>query len=107
MATLERELRAAHSPVRTSVLCPGPVNTAFVANSGDSRRRFAGSAGDVGNAVGAIGGGADPDEVGRQVLEAIRDDRFWIFTAPDLVASVQLQTTAMAENHALSRLRLG
>ncbi len=33
MATLERELRAAHSPVRTSVLCPGAVNTGILANS--------------------------------------------------------------------------
>src|SRR4051812_25527925 len=106
MATLERELRAAHSPVRTSVLCPGPVNTGFVANSGESRRRFTGAAADAVNAVGDIGGGADPDEVGRQVLDAVRGDHFWIFTAPDLVASVQRQTAAMAEDHALSRLRL-
>jgi NAD(P)-dependent dehydrogenase (short-subunit alcohol dehydrogenase family) len=107
MATLERELRGAHSSVRTSVLCPGPVNTGFVANSGESLRRFAGAPADAGNAVAAIGGGVDPDDVGRQVLDAIRDDRFWIFTDPELVASVQRQTTAMAEDHALSRLRLG
>ena len=107
MATLERELRAADSPVRTSVLCPGPVNTGFVANSGASRQRFSGANADTVPSVGAIDGGVDPDEVGRQVLEAIRDDRFWIFTAPDLVASVQRQTAAMAEDQALSRLRLG
>ena len=107
MATLERELRAAHSTVRTSVLCPGPVNTGFVANSGASRQRFTGAGADTVPSVGAIGGGVDPDDVGRQVLEAIRDDRFWIFTAPDLVASVQRQTTAMAEDQALSRLRFG
>jgi NAD(P)-dependent dehydrogenase (short-subunit alcohol dehydrogenase family) len=107
MATLERELRAAHSPVRTSVLCPGPVNTGFVANSGESRRRFTGAAAAAADSVGAIDGGADPDEVGRLVLDAIRDDRFWIFTEPVLITSVQRQVAAMAEDQALSRLRLG
>jgi NAD(P)-dependent dehydrogenase (short-subunit alcohol dehydrogenase family) len=109
MATLERELRAAHSPVRTSVLCPGAVNTGFVANSGSSRRRFVGAADvdDTADVVGAIDGGADPDDVGRLVLDAVRHDRFWIFTAPELVTSVQRQTAAMADEHSLSRLRPG
>ena len=39
MATLERELRAAHSAVRASVLCPGPVNTGIIANSAENRRQ--------------------------------------------------------------------
>ncbi len=106
MATLERELRAAHSPVRTSVLCPGAVNTAILANSEESRRRSTGAAEDTADAVGAIGGGAEPDDVGRLVLDAIRNDRFWIFTAPHLVASVEQQVAAMAEDQSLSRLRL-
>jgi hypothetical protein len=41
------------------------------------------------------------------VLDAIRNDRFWVFTDPNLVVSVQHQVTAMAEEQALSRLRLG
>ncbi len=105
MATLERELRAAHSPVRTSVLCPGAVNTAILTNSMESRRRSTG-AGDTVESVGAIGDGAEPDDVGRMVVDAIRNDRFWIFTAPELVASVQHQVAAMAEDQSLSRLRL-
>ena len=47
MATLERELRAAHSPVRTSVLCPGAVNTGIIANSAQNRRQATGSADDT------------------------------------------------------------
>jgi NAD(P)-dependent dehydrogenase (short-subunit alcohol dehydrogenase family) len=107
MATLERELRAAHSPVRASVLCPGVVNTAFVANSGASYRRFVGAPDEPVDPASAIGGGADPDDLGRLVLDAVRDDRFWIFTAPELVAGVQRQAAAMADDHSLSRLRLG
>jgi NAD(P)-dependent dehydrogenase (short-subunit alcohol dehydrogenase family) len=107
MATLERELRAAHSPVRTSVLCPGAVNTGIIANSAQNRRQATGSADNTADSVGAIGGGAEPDDVGGLVLDAIRNDRFWIFTAPDLVASVQHQVALMAEEQSLSRLRLG
>jgi NAD(P)-dependent dehydrogenase (short-subunit alcohol dehydrogenase family) len=107
MATLERELRAAHSPVRTSVLCPGAVNTGIIANSAQNRRQATGSADSAADSVGAIGGGAEPDDVGGLVLDAIRNDRFWIFTAPDLVASVQHQVALMAEEQSLSRLRLG
>ena len=107
MATLERELRAAHSPVRTSVLCPGAVNTGIIANRAQNRRQATGSADDAADSVGAIGFGAEPDDVGRLVLDAIRNDRFWIFAAPDLVASVQHQVALMAEEQSLSRLRLG
>ena len=107
MATLERELRAAHSPVRTSVLCPGAVKTGIVANSAQMRRQATGSGDNTADSVDVIGDGAEPDEVGRLVLEAIRNDQFWIFTAPDLVASVQHQVAQMAGDQSLSRLRLG
>ena len=107
MATLERELRAAKSPVRTSVLCPGAVNTGILANSAENRRNSTGAAEQTPSSIGAIGNGAEPDDVGRLVLDAIRNDRFWIFTAPDLVTTVQHQVAAMAEDQTLSRLRLG
>jgi hypothetical protein len=77
---------------------------------GDARARAAGralSGADVGALPRSGQGGVDPDEVGRLVLDAIRHDRFWIFTAAELVTSVQRQVTAMAEDHALSRLRPG
>jgi NAD(P)-dependent dehydrogenase (short-subunit alcohol dehydrogenase family) len=106
MATLERELRAAHSSVRTSVLCPGAVNTGILANSAESRRRSTGAPDDTADSLGTIGAGAEPDEVGRLVLDAIRNDRFWIFTAPQLVESVEHQVAAMVEDQSLSRLRL-
>jgi NAD(P)-dependent dehydrogenase (short-subunit alcohol dehydrogenase family) len=106
MATLERELRAAHSPVRTSVLCPGAVNTGILANSSENRRRSTGVDAPPAS-IDAIGGGMDPDDVGRLVLDAIREDRFWIFTAPELVVGVERQVAQMASDQSLSRLRLG
>jgi NAD(P)-dependent dehydrogenase (short-subunit alcohol dehydrogenase family) len=115
MATLQRELRAAHSPVYTSVLCPGAVNTGIGRNSVDSRRASEGraptsKAGD-GRSEGEVDlagvlDAMDPDEVGRLVLDAVLTNRFWVFTDPRMLASVQDQVEAMLEDGALSRLRM-
>ena len=114
MATLERELRAAKSPVRASVLCPGPVNTDVARHS--MERRAAGRGGDgpstwhgdkVGDRIGAaLRQGMDPDAVGRLVLDAILTDAFWVFTHPRLLRHLQQQVDQMSTDRSLSRLRL-
>jgi NAD(P)-dependent dehydrogenase (short-subunit alcohol dehydrogenase family) len=115
MTTLERELRAAKSSVRTSVLCPGAVNTGIGRNSVDSRRAHQGKdparssvEGDKLSAkvTAALAGGMDPDDVGRLVLDAILTDTFWVFTDPRLLRHVQEQVATMVDDRALSRLRL-
>ena len=114
MATLERELRAAKSPVRTSVLCPGPVNTAVARHSRESRAARRGDPslpaweGDrVGDKMtAALAKGMDPDDVGRLALEAILTDDFWVFTHPRLLGHLQQQVDHMSTDRALSRLRL-
>ena len=74
-------------------------------NSAENGRRSTSAAEGAVNSAGAISDGADPDDVGRLVLDAIRNDRFWILTAPELVTS-EHQVAAVAEDHSLSRLRL-
>ena len=121
MCTLERELRSAHSPVRSSVLCPGAVNTPIGRNSQRSKRAMRGEpeqASGGGIATGteavklndrlgdALKDGMDPDEVGHMVLEAIRDDTFWILTNPGLAKQQHHQVAAMLEDRSLSRLRM-
>ena len=115
MATLQRELRAAHSPVYASVLCPGAVNTGIGRNSVDSRRakdgvaptRERGEGRDEGEVdLGAVLEAMDPDDVGQLVLDAVRTNRFWVFTDPRMLLSVQDQVEAMVEDGALSRLRM-
>jgi NAD(P)-dependent dehydrogenase (short-subunit alcohol dehydrogenase family) len=114
MATLERELRAAKSPVRASVLCPGAVRTDIGRNSVESRRSRRGQTAPrsaEGEKLGdkmaaALQGGMDPDDVGHLVLDAILHDRFWVFTAPRLLSHVQQQIDSMVDDGALSRLRL-
>jgi NAD(P)-dependent dehydrogenase (short-subunit alcohol dehydrogenase family) len=114
MATLERELRAAKSPVRTSVLCPGVVNTDIARNGLEVRRaqRISMSPnsteGDKLSAriAQALADGMDPDDVGHLVLDAILHDRFWIFTDPTLLGHVQEQVDVMVTEGSLTRLRL-
>jgi NAD(P)-dependent dehydrogenase (short-subunit alcohol dehydrogenase family) len=129
MATLERELRSAKSLHRASVLCPGPINTGIGRNS-VRLRRAAGNAAvsrpvsgdDVatvdrapGSATGqkltdkmssALGGGMDPDTVGKIVLDAIMNDRFWIFTHKKLLKHVREQYELMETSDLLSRGKL-
>jgi len=114
MATLERELRAAKSPVRTSVLCPGAVNTEISRNSMENRRARRGptsARSTEGEKLGdkmaqALAGGMEPDDVGHLVLDAVLNDQFWIFTEPRLLRHLQQQVDVMVNEHALSRLRL-
>src|SRR5918993_5394781 len=121
MCTLERELRSAHSPVRSSVLCPGAVNTPIGRNSQRSRRAMrgeteAGAGGGIATGAEAVKlndrlgdalkDGMDPDEVGRMVLDAIRSDTFWILTNPGLAKQQHHQVAAMLEDRSLSRLRM-
>jgi 1-deoxy-11beta-hydroxypentalenate dehydrogenase len=76
--TLRRNLADCGAPVNVSVLCPGPVNTGMLAHV---RRAY--PAFDTAHA--AVGGEyiLEPIEVADFVLDAIRNERFFIFTHAD------------------------
>lgn len=86
MDSLRIELKMAKSDVRASVLCPGPVDTQVAYSernrpehlprekAGDKQKKFAG---DLNNVLSA---GLPPNEVGELVLDAVREERFWILT---------------------------
>ncbi len=113
MATLERDLRARKSPVTASVLCPGPINTNISRNSVQHRPGQA----KPGTTDGATAGraaasiqamlerGMDPDEVGRLVLDAIGEGRFWILTHPRWTKTIQVQLDAMNTDGTLTTVR--
>lgn len=114
-ATLERELRARKSPIRASVLVPGPINTDIGRNSVAMRRARLGrpeSARPEGAKLGdklaelLATHGMDPDHVGDLVLEAIRQEKFWIFTHPALNRHAQEQFEIMLSDQTLSRGKL-
>jgi len=110
MASLERELRARKSPVTSSVLCPGPINTNISAHSVQFRPTVAKpkpdgpKAGKMGAEIQAIlEKGMQPDEVGTLVADAIENDRFWVLTHPRWIKTVQKQLDAMNLDQSLTK----
>lgn len=111
MASLERDLRLAGSPVRASVLCPGPINTNIVSSE---RNRPAESAAEhIDTPQGqkfwamltdSLAHGMNPDDVGPLVLEAVQEDRFWVLTHPGMARYVHSQVEAMMADRSLIRM---
>jgi NAD(P)-dependent dehydrogenase (short-subunit alcohol dehydrogenase family) len=110
MATLERDLRGRKSPVRASVLCPGPINTDISRHSvtfrpskakpkadGDTEGRAAASV------QALLDNGMDPDEVGRIVLDGIQRDTFWLFTHPQWSKTLVRQLDALIADGSLTK----
>ena len=82
--TLHHELAMSAPQVKVSVLCPGWVNTK-IADSARNRPRHLqeGAAPDADAAAllrGFIEQGMPPGEVAAKVLDAMREERFWILT---------------------------
>jgi NAD(P)-dependent dehydrogenase (short-subunit alcohol dehydrogenase family) len=110
MASTERELRARKSPVHTSVLCPGPINTNISRHSvqfrpGKSKpREDSDKAGKMaGNIQAALEQGMPPDEVGELVAESIAQKKFWILTHPRWAKAVQRQLDALRDDQSLTK----
>jgi NAD(P)-dependent dehydrogenase (short-subunit alcohol dehydrogenase family) len=110
MATVERELRASRSPVHASVLCPGPINTNISRHSvtyrpGGQRPKADGErSGRVAASIQAsLESGMHPDEVGQLVLDAVRNDRFWVLTHPEMARGTDLQYQAMMAERRLTK----
>ncbi|HEX8086663.1 MAG TPA: SDR family oxidoreductase [Solirubrobacteraceae bacterium] len=63
--------------VRVSCVCPGAVDTAMLR---------AGAGGDAAKAAAMIGGGEPqrPEEAAARILEGVREDRFLIYTHPEM-----------------------
>lgn len=101
MDTVRAELRAAGSDVRSSVLCPGPIDTEIVRSS---RRHHDGDALDSAGTFmdqleSTLREGMAPDEVGDLVLDAVRNERFWILTHPSHLALAQRRVDQIRADH--------
>lgn len=92
----------AETQVKVSVLCPGFVKTNIfesqrnrpeeLQNDAAPRERTAEQEAML---TAAMDNALDPDEVAECVLDAIRADRFWIFTHPDARDGARLRAEAM------------
>ena len=67
----------AHQGIKVSCVCPGAVDTAMLRG---------GAGGDASKATAVIGGGEvlSPDEAAARVVAAVREDRFLIYTHPEM-----------------------
>ena len=96
--TLHHELTLAGAKVRVSVLCPGMVNTRApeVERNRPSHLRNAGPRTAEETALdeairAGLAAGMAPTEVAAAVVDAIRADRFWIFTDRHSFPAVRLR----------------
>ena len=95
--TLAAELALFGSPVKVSVLCPGWVNTRI--NEADRNRppelqdaaQADPSMAEMGRQLldGLIASGLPPSEVASRVLDAIREERFYILTHPEMTPMIR------------------
>jgi NAD(P)-dependent dehydrogenase (short-subunit alcohol dehydrogenase family) len=92
--SLHMELGMTCAPVRVSVLCPGFVRTNIGQDSLTSPRSEAEAA--MHEAFRRlIAEGLDPAVVAERVVEAIRAERFWVFSHPELVAAVEQRAASI------------
>jgi len=92
--SLHMELTMTGAPVRVSVLCPGFVRTNIGQDSLTSPRSEAEAA--MQEAFRRlIAEGLDPAIVAERVVEAIRAERFWVFSHPELVAAVEQRAASI------------
>jgi NAD(P)-dependent dehydrogenase (short-subunit alcohol dehydrogenase family) len=95
---LALELQEIESGVGVSVLCPGFVRT----NIGASERNKPGAKPQtkgIGKGVtDLLDQGLQPAEVAAMVSNAIKNEEFWIFTDPDMLAGVEQRMSAILES---------
>ena len=100
--TLHHEMRMANTNVHVSVLCPGWVNTK-IHQSGRNRPAELGGGKDpaaepLSLIAQIIESGMSPGDVASEVRDAIRDERFWITTHPEMLAGVEARLHSIITN---------
>jgi NAD(P)-dependent dehydrogenase (short-subunit alcohol dehydrogenase family) len=95
---LLHDLVAAGAPIGVSVLCPGAVRTGIVDAERARPARLAGGPpppeteeerAQEARTRAVVAAGVDPARVADQVLDAVRDGRFWVFTHPEHLPAFQ------------------
>lgn len=103
---LYHDLTLRQSKLGVSVLCPSWVNTRIIESE---RNRDAAQRTDVdklerisakasANITKAVQNGLSPDEVARQVIDAVQANQFYILTHPDSLAAVHVRAQDILEN---------
>ncbi len=97
--TLHYEL--AETPLNVSLLCPGPIAT-NIAHSGDAREaqaQLSPAQQQLQDFLSAgISAGMSPDDCAGKVFEALREERFWVFTHEDFKPEYQRRVQEVLDN---------
>jgi NAD(P)-dependent dehydrogenase (short-subunit alcohol dehydrogenase family) len=103
---LSESLRLELQPFKigVSVLCPGPVNTQIISNTNDTRPSSSATAEEtkiweaaLTQAKAFLAAGADPDEVGKMVLAAIKANRLYIHTDRIVAGLIEARAKALLD----------
>jgi NAD(P)-dependent dehydrogenase (short-subunit alcohol dehydrogenase family) len=103
--SMYKEFQATGARLGVSVVCPGLINTNIMSSSRNRPAQWAdhGAPGEAARAFSAalasgLTGGYPPSEVAEQVLQGIRDDRFYIVPAqPDVKARAMVRAQDILE----------
>jgi len=107
MDTARIELKLAKSAVRASVLCPGPIDTDITRSARNRPAELTEHETSAleekfwNNLSAELARGMDPAEVGDLVLDAVRNERFWILTHPnEFIPLVERRLQSIKADHA-------
>jgi NAD(P)-dependent dehydrogenase (short-subunit alcohol dehydrogenase family) len=97
------ELASLDTPVSISALCPGPIATGIIASErirpadrADTRPLETNAEREFDQMLkSGVSAGMHPDEVGRIVFQAIRDEKFWIYTHEIFAEVVQARADSI------------
>lgn len=99
--TLHHEMQMAGTNVNVSCLCPGWVNTRIHQSSRNRPAELGGGGSSV-EPLSAIShvieSGMSPHDVALAVRDAIREERFWITTHPDMLVAVESRMQGILTN---------
>jgi NAD(P)-dependent dehydrogenase (short-subunit alcohol dehydrogenase family) len=108
--SLYHELQILGAKVKVSVLCPGPVNTDIMESSERNRPADIPAPPELSEEQSVfreayktwIKRGLDPKEVGRQVIEAIKEERLYIITTNDFDSNIEQRMKNILERKNLA-----
>lgn len=107
MDTVRIELKLAKSAVKASVLCPGPIDTDITRSARNRPAELSEHETSAleekfwNNLSAELARGMDPAEVGELVLDAVRNERFWILTHPnEFIPLVERRLQSIKADHA-------
>jgi NAD(P)-dependent dehydrogenase (short-subunit alcohol dehydrogenase family) len=108
--SLHHELQILGANVKVSVLCPGPVNTDIMDSSERNRPPDIPAPPELSEQEAVfrdaykswIGHGLDPKVVGRQVLEAIKEEHLYVITTNDFDGNIEQRMKGIIERKNLA-----